>query len=86
MAFDRLIKKIIATKNPTVVGLDPKLSYIPKYIVEDCFKRYGDTLEAAAEAFLIFNKGIIDEICDIVPAVKPQAAYYEALEIGRAHV
>ena len=38
---------------------------------------YGNTLEGAAEAFLAFNKGIIDAICDMVPAVKPQCAYYE---------
>ena len=25
MSFDRLIRKIVETKNPTVVGLDPKL-------------------------------------------------------------
>ena len=34
MSFDRLIAKIIETKNPTVAGLDPKLDYIPVYIKE----------------------------------------------------
>ena len=34
-------------------------------------------LKAAAAALYKFNKGIIDAVCDIVPAVKPQAAYYE---------
>ena len=29
------------------------------------------------EAILSFNKGIIDAICDVVPAVKPQCAFYE---------
>ena len=28
-------------------------------------------------ALLAYNKGLIDALCDIVPAVKPQAAYYE---------
>ena len=32
MSFDRLIEKIIETKNPTVVGLDPKLEYVPEFI------------------------------------------------------
>lgn len=32
MSFDRLIEKIIEMKNPTVVGLDPKLEYVPSYI------------------------------------------------------
>ena len=31
MSFDRLIEKIIDLKNPTVVGLDPKLEYVPEY-------------------------------------------------------
>lgn len=77
MSFDRLISKIIETKNPTVVGLDPKLEYVPEFIKEKCFKKDGETLEAAAKAIFKFNKAIIDEIYDIVPAIKPQAAYYE---------
>lgn len=77
MSFDRLIEKIVKTQNPTVVGLDPKLDYIPEYIKEKKFEKYGKTLEGAAKAILTFNKKIIDEIYDIVPAIKPQAAYYE---------
>lgn len=77
MSFDRLIKAIIKTNNPTVAGLDPKLDYIPAYIKEAAFEKYGKTLEGAAEALFEFNKGLIDALCDIVPAVKPQAAYYE---------
>ncbi len=77
MSFDTLIEKIIKTQNPTVVGLDPKLDYVPAYIKQKKFKKYGKTLEAAARAVFAFNKEIIDEIYDIVPAIKPQAAYYE---------
>ncbi len=77
MSFDRLIKKIVETKNPTVVGLDPKLDYVPEFIKEKCFAENSQTLKAAAQAILKFNKMIIDEIYDIVPAIKPQAAYYE---------
>ncbi|MBQ8378559.1 MAG: orotidine-5'-phosphate decarboxylase [Oscillospiraceae bacterium] len=77
MSFDRLIEKIVKTQNPTVVGLDPKLDYIPEYIKAKKFEKYGKTLEGAAKAILAFNKKIIDEIYDIVPAIKPQAAYYE---------
>ncbi len=77
MSFDRLIEGIKRTNNPTVAGLDPKLDYIPDFIKEQAFARYGRTLEGAAEALFVFNKGLIDALCDIVPAVKPQAAYYE---------
>lgn len=77
MSFDRMIAKIIETGNPTVVGLDPKLDYVPNFIKEKCFEEKGADLKGAAAAILKFNKAIIDEIYDIVPAIKPQAAYYE---------
>lgn len=77
MSMDYLIEKIVATKNPTVVGLDPKLEYIPDCITEGIYEQYGVTLKAAGKALLKFNKGLIDALYDIVPAVKPQAAYYE---------
>ena len=77
MSFDRMIEKIVETQNPTVAGLDPKLAYIPSYILDGAVAKYGKTLEAAAAALLEYNKGLIDALCDIVPAVKPQAAYYE---------
>jgi orotidine-5'-phosphate decarboxylase len=77
MAFDRLIGKIIETGNPTVAGLDPKLDYVPEFIRKEAFAEKGENLAGAAQAILKFNMGIIDEIYDLVPAVKPQAAYYE---------
>lgn len=77
MSFERLIENINKMQNPTVAGLDPKLDYIPDYIKDFSFERYGRTLEGAADALFQFNKGLIDSLCDIVPAVKPQAAYYE---------
>ncbi|OCM99995.1 orotidine 5'-phosphate decarboxylase [Clostridium sp. W14A] len=77
MALDRLIEAIAKKQNPTVAGLDPKLDYIPGDIKEKAFRQYGKTLDGAAAAILEFNKGIIDALCPIVPAVKPQCAYYE---------
>lgn len=77
MALDRLIENIVSKQNPTVAGLDPKLAYIPSYIKEESFSKYGKTLEGAASALLQFNKSLIDALYDIVPAIKPQAAYYE---------
>ena len=62
---------------PVVVGLDPMLSYIPEHILNKAIKEHGETLEAAAEAVFEYNKGIVDAIYDIVPAVKPQIAMYE---------
>ena len=77
MAFDRLIEKIVEMQNPTVAGLDPKLEYVPQYIKDECFAKYGKNLDGAAAALFEFNKALIDALCDVVPAVKPQAAYYE---------
>ena len=77
MSFDRMIEKIVELQNPTVAGLDPKLAFIPEYIKEEAFAKYGKTLDGAAAAILEYNKGLIDALCDIVPAIKPQAAYYE---------
>ena len=77
MAFDRLIENIVKMQNPTVAGLDPKLDYVPESIKIKCFEKYGKTLEGAAAALFEFNKALIDALYDIVPAVKPQAAYYE---------
>ena len=59
MAFDRLIENIVKTQNPSVVGLDPKLDYVPEYIKEKKFKKYGKTLKGAAKAIWEFNKTII---------------------------
>ncbi len=73
MSADVLIRKIKEMNNPTVAGLDPLVDYVPASMVN------GDSLEAKAEAILNFNKGLIDALCDIVPAVKPQSAYYELL-------
>lgn len=75
--IDILIDKITEKKNPTVAGLDPKLDYVPEDIKEKAFKEYGETFKGAAEAIFEFNKILIDSLCDIVPAVKPQCAYYE---------
>ena len=75
---DSLVTRIDELENPTVVGLDTKLDYIPQHI-----KDYAETLfpeeptKATAKAIWLFNKEIIDQTCDIVPAVKLQYAYYE---------
>ena len=79
--ISKLIDKIQKTGAPIVVGLDPKLDYIPEKIRQQCFEEKGKNLEGAAEAFWLFNKEIIDGIADIVPAVKPQIAMYEELGI-----
>lgn len=77
MSFEPLIQKIREKNNPTVMGLDPVLDYIPEYIRDKAVKEFGDTFKAAGEAIFEFNKGLIDAAAELVPAVKPQSAFYE---------
>ena len=77
----KLVDKIVETNAPIVVGLDPMMKYLPKHLADAAFEQYGETLEGAAEAIWQYNKGIIDNIYDIVPAVKPQIAMYEQFGI-----
>lgn len=75
--INKLISKIRKTNAPVVVGLDPMLSYVPEHILQKSFAEYGETLEGAADAIWQFNKGIVDAVYDLIPAVKPQIAMYE---------
>ena len=79
MSFDVLQDKIRAMKNPTVAGLDARIDYVPEHIRQAAFAEHGTGLEGACEAIYQFNVGLIDALCDVVPAVKPQSAYYENL-------
>ncbi len=79
--IDKLIEKIEKTHAPIVVGLDPMMSYIPVHIQQQAFAEYGETLEGAAEAIWQFNKEIVDNTFDLIPAVKPQIAMYEQFGI-----
>lgn len=75
--IDTLLQKIDELENPSVVGLDPNIGMIPKKLKDEKIEEFGKTSKAVAEMFLEFNKGIIDAVADIVPAVKPQIAMYE---------
>ena len=72
-AMDKLIEKIKKMDNPTVMGLDPRYDMIPTCITS----KYDKTIEGASLAIIEFNKALIDATCDIIPAVKPQIAFYE---------
>lgn len=79
--INKLIANIKKTNAPIVVGLDPMMKFVPEQIKEAAFKEYGETLQGAAEAIWQYNKGIVDAICDLIPAVKPQIAMYEQFGI-----
>ena len=79
--INRLVKEIQKKNAPIVVGLDPTMKFIPGTIKENAFSVYGETLQGAGEAIWQFNKGIVDAVYDLVPAVKPQIAMYEQFGI-----
>ncbi|MBO4293346.1 MAG: orotidine-5'-phosphate decarboxylase [Clostridia bacterium] len=76
-AIDILIEKIKETGNPTVMGLDPRYEMLPECVTS----KYPKTLEGVAKAIIEYNKALIDETCDIIPAIKPQIAFYEMFGI-----
>lgn len=72
MIIDKLIDRIIETENPSVVGLDTCVDYLPEEMQAKC-----TTLEDASKYIREFNFNLIDALKDIIPAVKVQVAYYE---------
>lgn len=72
-AIDILIDKIKKMNNPTVLGLDPRYDMVPECIKSKYKKDFNGTMEAILE----FDKRLIDSICDIIPAVKINTAFYE---------
>lgn len=68
---DRFIEQIKKKQSAVVVGLDPTWEGIPEFIRH----RAASVTEAVFE----YNRRIIDAVCDVVPAIKPQLAYYELL-------
>ncbi len=72
---ERLASAISAKKSPLVVGLDPRLERLPQVL-----KSLADgTIAEKAEAYRLFCNSVIDSVADLVPAVKPQFAFFEEL-------
>ena len=70
---DRLIAAIRYKRTPVLVGLDPRAESLPPGLIA------GTGPEAVARAYLAFCRGVIDVVAPLVPAVKPQAAFFEQL-------
>ena len=74
MFIDNLIEKIKSKKSHVVVGLDPDYNKLPSYLLKN-----AKSLEDISNSIFEFNSKIIESIYDIVPAIKPQIAFYERL-------
>lgn len=79
--INKLVEGIKKTGAPIVVGLDPTMKLIPKSIMDKAIAEHGESLEAAGAAIWEYNKGLVDAIADLIPAVKPQIAMYEQFGI-----
>jgi orotidine-5'-phosphate decarboxylase len=71
---DRLIARVEATRSHLVVGLDPDLRELPPELLDG-----ATDLAGAATAVEAFATAVIDGVAELVPAVKPQSAFFEAL-------
>lgn len=77
--IERLHAAIRRTKTSALVGLDPRFDQLPPGIVESAKRRATNNRGVQAIAFEEFCCRIIDVVAPLVPAVKPQAAFFEEL-------
>ena len=66
--IDLLIEHIQEKKNPTVMGLDPRMDLIPEAIRNKAYEQYGKTPRGAAEALFLFNEALIEATFDLLPS------------------
>ena len=75
--IDRLIEQIQHKATPCIVGLDPALARMPQSWLQERKVTELSSLAEKAEAIYQYNLMVLDAVADLVPAVKPQSAYYE---------
>ena len=68
---DRLTDAVKQKQTPLVVGIDPRANQLPADLLDDN--------TGMAERYAKFGMGVVDAVVDLVPAVKPQAAFFEQL-------
>src|SRR5580692_1720307 len=64
---DRLIDAISAKDSRCIVGLDPRIDQMPRFAQSS----------SACTAITEFHEVVLDAVADLVPAVKPQLAFFE---------
>jgi len=75
----RLNGAIRKKRAPVVVGLDPRWDQLPPQLLERAGSSHSHYSHQAAAAFERFCFQVIDIVAPLVPAVKPQAAFFEEL-------
>lgn len=74
---DRLFRRVREKRSPVVVGLDPRLGSLPKHLRVAALAEHGPSATAIAEVFVTFFERVLDRVAPLVPAVKPQLAFFE---------
>jgi orotidine-5'-phosphate decarboxylase len=71
---DKLAAAVRQKQTPVVVGLDPRFESLPESIRNSC---RGNRPASVAAAFSEFCRSVIDVVAPLVPAIKPQVAFFE---------
>src|SRR5690349_2572463 len=71
---DRVSQAVHRAGNPVCVGIDPRLTNLP----QGFGRRFACDRPGAAAAIEAFANAVVDVVAPLVPAVKFQAAYFEA--------
>lgn len=71
---DRLAQAVNEKQTGTLVGLDPRFERLPSAVQPS-----SQSAADVASAYRDFCRGVVDVVADLVPAVKPQAAFFEQL-------
>lgn len=72
---DALVAAVVRCGNPVLVGIDPRAESLPAGLAP----RDRNDLTQVARAYETFSREVIDAVAGLVPAVKPQAAFFEEL-------
>ncbi|MEN6458442.1 MAG: orotidine-5'-phosphate decarboxylase [Thermoguttaceae bacterium] len=73
---ERLDAAVRRCRNPVLVGLDPRVECLPDGLLPAGAKTNASEIAGAVGRFC---RGLIDVVAPLVPAVKPQAAFFEQL-------
>src|ERR1700724_2891788 len=71
---DRLVEAVRNKGNPCVVGLDPRIELMPAFMQSG---HHAPTHEMIRSVISDFHELVLDSVVDLVPAVKPQLAFFE---------
>ena len=79
MFADRMVETIRRAGNPCVVGLDPRIELMPEFIRAGRGELTRDVVRAIIGDF---HELVLDVAGRLVPAVKPQLAFFEQYGVG----